>query len=112
MSLTAAQKESYWERVQSALEIAGAPAELADSLVQKVGSLPEVQQQLFYHAEPLDVARDLSGVERWSDEQVHTYVEQSRRESEANERLAISRRLEELKLNYPALELPVENSRS
>ena len=85
--LATPQKQSYWERVQVALEIAGAPIELADSLLQKVEGLPEDQQELFYHAEPLDVARDLSGVERWSDEQVRAYLEQSSREIKSNDQL-------------------------
>lgn len=85
--LATSQKQSYWERVQAALEIAGAPNELADSLRQKVESLPKDQQELFYHAEPLDVARDLSGVERWSDEQVRAYLEQSSIENMLNDQL-------------------------
>jgi hypothetical protein len=76
--LTASQKQSYWERVQYALKMAGASNELAESLVHEIEHLPEEQQDLFYHAEPLDVARDLSGIERWSAEQVRDYIETSR----------------------------------
>lgn len=94
MSLTASQKQSYWKRVEGALEIAGAPTELAASLLPEIESLPEDQQELFYHAEPLDVARDLSGVKRWSDEQVRAYLEQSRPETKANDELAISPRID------------------
>lgn len=78
MSLTASQKQSYWERVEGALEIAGARPELAANLMPDIESLPEDQQELFYHPEPLDVAKDLSGVERWSNEQIRAYIEQSK----------------------------------
>lgn len=86
--ITASQKQTYWQRVQDALAIAGAPNELAESLVQEVENLSRDQQELFYHAEPLDVAKDLSGVERWSDEQVRTYIEHSSRAGRSTEQLA------------------------
>ena len=94
MSLTASQKQSYWQRVEGALEIAGAPTELAASLLPEIESLPEDQQELFYHAEPLDVARDLSGVKRWSDEQVRAYIEQSKTLRGIDEKRPVKEELE------------------
>jgi hypothetical protein len=104
IQLTASQKASYWRRVQGALKLAGAPTELALELVLEVDRLPDAQQELFYHAEPLDVARDLSGVERWSDEQVRAYIEQSSRESKSNVELEapITALSKAKRFNFPA----------
>jgi hypothetical protein len=87
MMLATSQKQRYWELVQGALKMAGAPIALAASLQYRIDNLPEDQQELFYHAEPLDVAKDLSGIERWSDEQIRAYIEQSSRASQANHEL-------------------------
>ena len=110
MNLTALQKYRYWVRVQSALEMAGAPTELATSLLQKIDTLPEDHQELFYHAEPLDVAKDLSGIERWSDEQVRAYIEQSRRETNTDHDLGVMLRRFETELSRERLLVEVEQT--
>ena len=75
MILTQHDKNNYWKQVQAALEIVGARPELAHELLTDVNNLPERQQELFYHAEPIDIARDLSGIEQWTDQQIRIYVE-------------------------------------
>jgi hypothetical protein len=90
--------------------MAGAPTELATSLLQKIDTLPEDHQELFYHAEPLDVAKDLSGIERWSDEQVRAYIEQSRRETNTDHDLGVMLRRFETELSRERLLVEVEQT--
>ena len=73
--MTEPDKTTYWQRVETALEIIGVRPDLALELRRDVNNLSERQQELFYHAEPLDIARDISGITQLSSEQLERYLE-------------------------------------
>ena len=73
--MTEPDKTTYWQRVETALEIVGVRPDLARELRRDVNDLSERQQELFYHAEPLDIARDISGITQLSSEELEQYLE-------------------------------------
>lgn len=73
--MTEPDKTTYWQRVETALEIVGVSPDLASEIRRDVNNLSERQQELFYHAEPLDIARDISGITQLSSEQLERYLE-------------------------------------
>lgn len=69
-----ADKDRYWEAVEVALDVLEAPRELAFRFRERLESLHAGPQELFYHAEPLDVAKDLAGREACTEAQIDAYV--------------------------------------
>lgn len=69
-----ADKDRYWQAVEAALDGLGVPREFALRLRQRLESLNPRPQELFYHAEPLDVAKDLAGREACTEAQIDAYV--------------------------------------
>jgi hypothetical protein len=63
-------KARYWHTVGVMLADLGVPAERARTLRASIDNMPEATQALFYHAAPLDVLRDLTGVDTWTPEMV------------------------------------------
>jgi hypothetical protein len=68
------QKRRYWGRVEAALRIYDAPRRLSSDLRKEIENLSPFQQELFYHAEPLDIATDLAGIEQRSDHVLEAYL--------------------------------------
>lgn len=69
-----ADKDRYWEAVELALDVLEAPRDLAFRFRERLESLHAGPQELFYHAEPLDVAKDLAGREACTEAQIDAYV--------------------------------------
>jgi hypothetical protein len=63
-------KARYWHTVGAMLHDLGVPAERGRTLRASIESMPEATQALFYHAAPVDVVRDLTGVDTWTPEMV------------------------------------------
>lgn len=69
------QKQLYWNCVSEAFRIVNSSEYVVENLRSQIERLPERKQELFYHAEPLDVAKDLSGIYKWTEEQLNKYRE-------------------------------------
>ena len=66
--------EKYWELVKKTLdEVFQKDTGSADDLRRDVWTSPPDEQWQFYHAEPLDVAADLAGIEEITEEDVQDY---------------------------------------
>lgn len=76
-----ADKDLYWQGVERALDLLdeASRAEAARRLRREVEALPSDARELFYHAEPLDVAKDLAGLRECSEEQMREYLEKVQR---------------------------------
>lgn len=75
-----ADKDRYWQAVEAALDVLGVPRESASRLRQRLESLDPRPgpQELFYHAEPLDVARDLAGRAACTEAEIDAYLSRER----------------------------------
>jgi len=67
-------QDRYWEAVEMALEVLEAPRELAFRFRERLETLHPGPQELFYHAEPLDVAKDLAGREACTEAEADAYI--------------------------------------
>ena len=76
-------KDWYWEGVERALDVLACSREAARGLRREVERLPRDAQELFYHAEPLDVARDLAGLREYSQVHVREYLTKVQRDTRA-----------------------------
>lgn len=68
-------KMEYWELVEKTLAMLGEGPELARELREDIKKMTAFQQELFYHAEPLDIAGDLCGITRWSQQDIERYLD-------------------------------------
>jgi len=76
-------KEMYWQTVGRALDaLIGAPAiDAARGLRTALEALPPEAQEIFYHSEPLEVAKDLAGLRACTPDQTRDYLDKVQRVS-------------------------------
>ena len=60
MQITIDEKKEYWDRVRDSLKIIGSENVSIEKLRMEIQALPVDDQILFYHSEPIDIAKDLA----------------------------------------------------
>jgi hypothetical protein len=85
--LDQAHKDQYWKAVELALEVFGKSTELARQYRKEIEeTAPPSQEELVYHTEPIDIAKDLAGRRTINDKQLKAYLRKLRSLASARRR--------------------------